>query len=167
VFKPTICEEIFCEICDLLTHDLALIQLVYIVAEGALTMTGIHNGLARRMTFSVAQHSKTGTRLIWLVSAINFIVPEICIVNNVHLFFSIMTLHVNISYNIRTFKFVDYSATRCQGTEWFDERTFFLNLSTRSWEKRIWKATRLYLVVIAKHKDELNVELITVWKLFT
>jgi len=64
VLEPTIREEIFCEICDLLTYDLPLIQLVHIVAKGAVTMTGIYNGLARRMTFSVVQHSKIGTRII-------------------------------------------------------------------------------------------------------
>lgn len=115
---------------------------IHCVAKGVLTMTGMYNGLARRMKFSIAQHSKTGTRLIRLVSVINFIVPEVCILKNVHLFFSILTLHVNICYITRTFKFVDYSATGYWGIELFYERTFSLNKPTRSLGNRIWKATR-------------------------
>jgi hypothetical protein len=83
------------------------------VAKDAPTVTGIYNGLATKMKFSIVQHSKTGTRLIRLVSVSNFIVPEVCIVKNVHLFFSILTLYVNVCYITPTLKFVDYSATSC------------------------------------------------------
>lgn len=74
--------------------------------NGASTVMGSQNALERRMKYTLVQHSKTGAHLIRLFSATNFIVRK-----SVYILLLILTVNINISYIIRTLKFVGYSAT--------------------------------------------------------
>jgi hypothetical protein len=49
VLETIIGEEVFCEIRDVLKNELPLNKLVCFVPDGASTMMGICNGLARRI----------------------------------------------------------------------------------------------------------------------